>query len=179
MFFWNINELKIIKESTSNYAAGRVNFWKYNWLISVPIKLLRPECNLRKSNVDRMYARSIVIDAHDIETLFGHEQVTFLSCDDKAQWPKIKNFILKINHFMINSIKKLFTYYFSIFLDHLSYMYALAISCQFLTKTWLFNEQVFESDFKKTYIFYISDICSPCILQNNSWFSSAISKWNP
>ena len=53
--------------------------------ISVPIKLLRPECNLRKSNVDRMYARSIVVDAHDIETLFGHEQVTFLSCDDKAQ----------------------------------------------------------------------------------------------
>ena len=51
------------------------------------MKLLRPECNLRKSNVDRMYARSIVEDTHDIETLFGHDQVTFLSCDDKARIP--------------------------------------------------------------------------------------------
>ena len=55
--------------------------------LPVPVKLLRPECNLRKSNVDRMYARSIVEDAHNIETLFGHEQVTFLSCDDKARIP--------------------------------------------------------------------------------------------
>ena len=56
-------------------------------MFSVPVKLLRPECNLRKSNVDRMYARSIVEDTHDIETLFGHDQVTFLSCDDKARIP--------------------------------------------------------------------------------------------
>ena len=34
-----------------------------------------------------MYARSIVEDTHDIETLFGHDQVTFLSCDDKARIP--------------------------------------------------------------------------------------------
>lgn len=44
---------------------------------TVPVKLLRAECNLRKSNVDRMYARSIVMDIHDIETLFGHAMVNF------------------------------------------------------------------------------------------------------
>ena len=44
---------------------------------TVPVKLLRPECNLRKSNNDRMYARSIVMDMHEIETLFGHAQVWY------------------------------------------------------------------------------------------------------
>ena len=46
---------------------------------------MRPENNLRKENVDRMFAKSIVDDVHDIYSLFGPDCITFLSNDDKAR----------------------------------------------------------------------------------------------
>ena len=51
----------------------------------LPIRLLRPENNLRKENEDRMFAKSIVDDVHDIYSLFGPDCITFLSNDDKAR----------------------------------------------------------------------------------------------
>ena len=53
----------------------------------LPIKLLRPEHNLRKVNIDRMYAKSLIDDIHDIDSLFGPDCVTVLSMDDKARIP--------------------------------------------------------------------------------------------
>ena len=46
--------------------------------------MLRPKNNLRKENRDRMYAKSLVDDVHDVYSLFGSDCVTFLSNDDKA-----------------------------------------------------------------------------------------------
>ena len=51
----------------------------------LPIKLLKPENNLRKVNKDRMYAKSLIDDVHEIGSLFGPDCVTFLSNDDKAR----------------------------------------------------------------------------------------------
>jgi hypothetical protein len=51
----------------------------------LPIRLLRPENNLRKENIDRMFAKSLVDDVHDIYSLFGPDCITFLSNDDKAR----------------------------------------------------------------------------------------------
>ena len=53
----------------------------------LPIKLLKPENNLRKENIDRMYAKSLVDDIHSIDYLFGPDCVQFLSIDDKARVP--------------------------------------------------------------------------------------------
>lgn len=54
---------------------------------TVPVKLLRPENNLRKRNEDRMYAKSIVDDMFEIAKLFGPDTCLFLSNDDKARVP--------------------------------------------------------------------------------------------
>lgn len=54
---------------------------------TVPVKLLRPENNLRKKNQDRMFAKSFVDDMFSIAKLFGPQVVLFLSCDDKAKVP--------------------------------------------------------------------------------------------
>ena len=51
----------------------------------LPIRLLRPENNLRKENIDRMFAKSLVDDVHDVYSLFGPDCITFLSNDDKAR----------------------------------------------------------------------------------------------
>ena len=48
----------------------------------LPIRLLRPENNLRKEN---MFAKSLVDDVHDVYSLFGPDCITFLSNDDKAR----------------------------------------------------------------------------------------------
>ena len=53
---------------------------------TVPVKLLRPENNLRKDNSDRMFAKS-AIDMFATAGVFGHDAVTFLSNDDKARVP--------------------------------------------------------------------------------------------
>ena len=52
-----------------------------------PVKLLRPETNLRKSNPDRMYAKSFTDDMKNIDEQFGNAAVTYLSFDDKAKVP--------------------------------------------------------------------------------------------
>lgn len=54
---------------------------------TVPVKLLRPENSLRKKNVDRMFAKSLIDDMHDICKIFGPSAVLFLSNDDKARVP--------------------------------------------------------------------------------------------
>lgn len=54
---------------------------------TVPIKLLRPENSLRKRNIDRMFAKSMVDDLNEICQLFGRQNVTFMSNDDKARIP--------------------------------------------------------------------------------------------
>ena len=55
--------------------------------VSVPVKLLRPENNLRKKNPDRMFAKALVNDLFDAVRLLGPEVVLFLSNDDKARVP--------------------------------------------------------------------------------------------
>ena len=50
-----------------------------------PVKLLRPETNLRKKNPDRMFAKSFTDDLKSIDLLFGHDAVNYLSIDDKAK----------------------------------------------------------------------------------------------
>ena len=52
-----------------------------------PVKLLRPETNLRKSNPDRMFAKSFTDDMKNIDEQFGNAAVTYLSFDDKAKVP--------------------------------------------------------------------------------------------
>jgi len=54
---------------------------------TVPVKLLRPENDLRKKNPDRMFAKSTVDDAQSLDLLFGPHAITFLSNDDKARIP--------------------------------------------------------------------------------------------
>lgn len=54
---------------------------------TVPVKLLRPENSLRKTNVDRMFAKSFVDDIFSVAKLFGPDAVLFLSNDDKARVP--------------------------------------------------------------------------------------------
>ena len=54
---------------------------------TVNVKLLRPENSLRKKNMDRMFACSVVQDMFAIAQLFGPEAVLFLSNDDKARVP--------------------------------------------------------------------------------------------
>ena len=54
---------------------------------TVPVKLLRPENNLRNKNPDRMFAKSSVDDMFDVAKYFGPEAVNFLSNDDKAKVP--------------------------------------------------------------------------------------------
>ena len=65
------------KKKNSNEAKRHVK--------CLPIRLLRPENNLRKENVDRMFAKSLVDDVHDVYSLFGPDCITFLSNDDKAR----------------------------------------------------------------------------------------------
>ena len=51
---------------------------------SIPVKLLRPEHNRRKKNIDRMCVKSFFDDMMSISELLGGDAVTFLSNDDKA-----------------------------------------------------------------------------------------------
>ena len=46
---------------------------------TVPVKLLRPENTLRKANTDRMYAKCSVDDVQRLCSLFGPDEVLFLS----------------------------------------------------------------------------------------------------
>ena len=51
----------------------------------MPVRLLRPEANLRKKNIDRMYDKSFTDDMKAIDPLFGSDAVVYLSMDDKAK----------------------------------------------------------------------------------------------
>ena len=51
----------------------------------VPVRLLRPEANLRKKNKDRMFAKSFCDDIKNICPLFGRDIVNYISVDDKAK----------------------------------------------------------------------------------------------
>ena len=50
-----------------------------------PVKLLKPEANLRKKNPDRMFAKSFTDDMKSIDPLFGPDAVNYVSVDDKAK----------------------------------------------------------------------------------------------
>lgn len=50
-----------------------------------PVKLLRPEANLRKKNPDRMFAKSFTDDLKNIDLQFGPDAVNYMSIDDKAK----------------------------------------------------------------------------------------------
>ena len=54
---------------------------------TVLVKLLKPENNLRKKNIDRMFAKSFCDDMQGLEPLFGPEPLLYLSNDDKARVP--------------------------------------------------------------------------------------------
>ena len=45
---------------------------------TVPVKLLRPGNSLRKHNVDRMFAKSVIDDMFELATFFGPEVIRFL-----------------------------------------------------------------------------------------------------
>ena len=53
----------------------------------VPVRLLRPERNLRKKNPDRMFAKSFTDDMKSIDQQFGPNAVNYVSIDDKAKVP--------------------------------------------------------------------------------------------
>ncbi|CAB4063341.1 unnamed protein product [Lepeophtheirus salmonis] len=46
-----------------------------------------PENSLRKSNTDRMFAKSFTDDMKDLDLLFGPDAINYLSNDDKARVP--------------------------------------------------------------------------------------------
>lgn len=52
-----------------------------------PVKLLRPERNLRKKNKDRIFAKSYCDDLKFLDQQFGHHAVNYVSMDDKAKVP--------------------------------------------------------------------------------------------
>ena len=54
---------------------------------TVPVKLLRPENNLRIKNTDRLFAKSVIDDMFAVAKMFGQHVVSFLSNDDKARVP--------------------------------------------------------------------------------------------
>ena len=47
----------------------------------------RPENNLRKINIDRIFAKSFLDDLNALDLLFGPDVVVFMSNDDKARVP--------------------------------------------------------------------------------------------
>ena len=51
----------------------------------VPVRLLRPEANLRKSNPDRMFAKSFSDDLKSLDPQFGPAPINYISVDDKAK----------------------------------------------------------------------------------------------
>ena len=53
----------------------------------VPVRLLRPERNLRKKNKDRMFAKSFCDDMKSLEKQFGPDALNYVSMDDKAKVP--------------------------------------------------------------------------------------------
>ena len=53
----------------------------------VPVKLMRPERNLRKKNPDRMFAKSFTDDMKSLDAQFGNEAMNYISLDDKAKVP--------------------------------------------------------------------------------------------
>ena len=100
------------KNKNSNEAKRHVK--------CLPIRLLRPENNLRKENEDRIFAKSLVDDVHDIYSLFGPDCITFLSNDDKArialglpaaklQTPILMHLEFKVNiFFYLKAVNKMF-----------------------------------------------------------------------
>ena len=64
---------------------GRGNISEeYRHVQTVPVTLIRPENNLRKTNKDRMFAKSYMDDLINVCKFFGPQSVLFLSNDDKA-----------------------------------------------------------------------------------------------
>ena len=53
----------------------------------VPVKLSRPQSNLRKKHVDSHFAMASVKHARELASLFSKENVFFLSQDDKTKFP--------------------------------------------------------------------------------------------
>ena len=65
---------------------GRGNISEeYRHVQTVPVTLIRPENNLRKTNKDRMFAKSYMDDLINVCKFFGPQSVLFLSKDDKAR----------------------------------------------------------------------------------------------
>ena len=67
---------------------GRGNISEeYRHVQTVPVTLIRPENNLRKTNKDRMFGKSYMDDLINVCKFFGPQSVLFLSKDDKARVP--------------------------------------------------------------------------------------------
>ena len=65
---------------------GRGNISEeYRHVQTVPVTLIRPENNLRKTNKDRMFGKSYMDDLINVCKFFGPQSVLFLSKDDKAR----------------------------------------------------------------------------------------------
>ena len=59
----------------------------YRHVQTVPVKLTRPENNLRKKHKDRMFAKSFMDDLINLCKFFRPQSALFLSNNDKARVP--------------------------------------------------------------------------------------------